>query len=162
MNFEIRQAEKNDASVIVDLYAEATRLMHELSPPGFGKKLGEPLDLEKEKETFTNALDDEKTILLVAEVSEKVAGFVMGVVEDYPDDLLDSPYMTVQYICVDEKYRKRGLGKALMEGIEKRAKDRGITNIDLMVWETNEPARNLFENLGYVALDIRMGKKIRD
>lgn len=160
--FKIRQANTDDIPAIVSLYANATRLMHRLSPQGFGKRLGEPLDLEKEKENFSKALEDDKTVILVAEVDTHVAGFVMGAVEDYQDDLLDSPYLTVQYVCVDEGFRKQGIAKALMKEIEKWAQKEGIANLDLMVWDTNVPARSLFMKMGYVRLDIRMGKKLRN
>lgn len=162
MNVTIRRAGKEDVGAIVKLYAEATKLMHELSPAGFGKRLGEPLDLDKESENFTNALDDDKTIILVAEKDAEIAGFVMGVVEDYEDDLLDSPYLTVQYVCVNKKLRRQGIGKALMTELERWAEKKGITNLDLMVWDTNKPAQSLFRKIGYVTLDVRMGKKLKD
>ena len=162
MSLTVRQARKEDIREIVRLYAEATKLMHELSPAGFGKRLGEPLDLDKEMDDFTKALDDDKTIILVAQVNADIAGFVMGVVENYEDDLLDSPYLTVQYICVDERFRKQGIGMSLMTEVERWTEKKGITNLDLMVWDTNKPAQSLFRKMGYVALDVRMGKKLKD
>ncbi|MBN2379572.1 GNAT family N-acetyltransferase [candidate division WOR-3 bacterium] len=161
MNVTIRHANEADVEAIVRLYAEATKLMYELSPEGFGKRLGEPLDLDEEKENFSKAVDDEKSVILVAEVDGKVEGFVMGVIEEFADDLLDSPYMTVQYICVDEKQRKRGIGKALMVELEKCTTERGITNLDLIVWNGNKPAQSLFGKTGYIPLEIRMGKKLK-
>ena len=67
MSVAIRQAKKDDVVSIVRLYAEVTELMHALSPPGFGRRLAEPLDMNEEKERFTHALDDDKTVVLVAE-----------------------------------------------------------------------------------------------
>jgi ribosomal protein S18 acetylase RimI-like enzyme len=161
MNFVVRQAESRDVPTIVKLYAQATKLMHRLSPEGFGKRLGEPVDIEEETESFSKALDDENSVILVAESSGAVAGFIMGVIEDYEDDMLDSPYMTVQYICVDDRFRKQGVGKALMAEIEKSAIEKGIGNMDLLVWDTNTPARALFAKSGFIPLEIRMGKKIK-
>ena len=135
--------------------------MHRLSPAGFGERLGEPIDVKKEQESFSQALVDKGTVILVAEKDGEIAGFVMGVIENYPDDLLDSPYLTIQYICVDERFRRTGMGKALMQEVERWALCKGITNLDLMVWDTNTPAQSLFRRMGYVPLDIRMGQKLK-
>ena len=161
MDYEIRLTRTEDIPGIVNLYAEATKLMHRLSPAGFGERLREPIDVKKEQESFSQALADEGTVILVAEKDGEIAGFVMGVVEYHVDDLVDAPYLTVQYICVDERFRRTGMGKALMQEVERWAVSKGITNLDLMVLDTNTPAQSLFRKMGYVPLDIRMGKKLK-
>ncbi len=160
MTFSIRPAKIKDVPSIVALYFEATKLMHQISPDGFGKSMESSLNLEEENKSFTKALDDKDTVILVAEQDRKVAGFIMGVIEYHPDDLLNAPYLTVQYLCVDKKFRRTGIGKSLMKSIENWGNDKGISTLELIVWNNNEPAKALFRSLGYLPLEVRMAKKI--
>jgi len=162
MTFTIRPAKHEDINSIVTLYAKATKFMHQISPNGFGQALEPPLDIEKERESFASALDDKETVVLVVEQLGKVVGFVMGVVEKYSDDLLSAPYVTVQYLYVDEKFRRAGIAKALMQDVEKWATDKGLYTLELKVWSNNEPAKALFQSLGYLSLEVRMAKRIGD
>lgn len=52
-------------------------------------------------------------------------------------------------IVVDQKFRGKGVGKALIQNLEKLAKDFGIEIFHLEVYEGN-PARHLYEKLGFV------------
>ena len=120
MTFSIRAAKQEDVASIVTLHSEVTKLMHQISPNGFGEALESPLDIEEENESFARALNDEETVVLVAEHGGKVVGFIMGVIEMHPDDLLSAPYLTVQYLYVDEKLRCTGIGKSLMKDVENK------------------------------------------
>lgn len=52
-------------------------------------------------------------------------------------------------IVVDQKFRGKGVGKALIQNLEKLAKEFGIEVFHLEVYEGN-PARHLYEKLGFV------------
>jgi ribosomal protein S18 acetylase RimI-like enzyme len=162
MTFSIRPAKHEDINSIVTLYARATKLMRQISPNGFGEALESPLDIEEERESFARVLDDKETVVLVAEQGGKVVGFVMGVIEKHPDDLLSAPYVTVQYLYVDEKFRRTGIAKALMQDVENWAADKSLYTLELKVWNNNEPAKALFQSLGYLSLELRMAKRIGD
>lgn len=162
MSLSIRQGRYEDIASIVSLYAEATKLMRQTAPPGFGKALESPLDIADERESFARALGDRGRVVLIAQQGGNVVGFVMGAVENHPDDLLCAPYLTVQYLCVGEKSRRAGIGRSLMQAIEDWAADKRLSTLELTVWDNNAPAKVLFHSLGYLSLEVRMAKRIED
>jgi len=53
--------------------------------------------------------------------------------------------------------RGKGYGRQLFDGLTQQVHDLGISEVYLDVLEDNEPARTLYESLGYVALNNRDG-----
>lgn len=87
---------------------------------------------------------------LVAEDGEgKVVGYVMCRVESY--FLRDYTILLghVLSIAVSRRHRRRGIGRALMEGAESGLKEYGADAVYLEVRVSNEPAIKLYETLGY-------------
>jgi ribosomal protein S18 acetylase RimI-like enzyme len=50
---------------------------------------------------------------------------------------------------VEEEWRGQGIGTALMQHLEEVARERDRRSIELLVAQDNEPARRLYERLGY-------------
>ncbi|MFH1227166.1 MAG: GNAT family N-acetyltransferase [Planctomycetota bacterium] len=160
MKLLIRPANKKDIDSIVALSGQTARLMRQISPAGFGKTLSQPIDIKKETKWYRQAVGDKEKAVFVAERNGKVRGYLMGVIEKYPDDLLEPPYLTVQYLCVDKKSRRLGIGQALMREIEKWARNKKISTLELIVYNNNHPARELFHKMRYLPLEIRMAKRL--
>ncbi|XP_078001463.1 uncharacterized protein LOC144453964 [Glandiceps talaboti] len=62
---------------------------------------------------------------------------------------LDSNECYIDHICVDEKFRGKGIGKVLMERAEYEAIMMGCTRMSLFVAKDNR-AKHLYERQGYV------------
>jgi len=58
-------------------------------------------------------------------------------------------------VAVAPIYRKRGMGRALMEELEKIAKDKKAVRILLEVRPSNTPALNMYRSRGYLPTGIR-------
>ena len=58
-------------------------------------------------------------------------------------------------IAVDAPFRGKGMGKALMEAMHDRAKERGATQCFLEVRVSNENAIALYKKFGYESYGIR-------
>ena len=153
-------AASSHVDALAELQLDLIRYMAQIAPEGFGKSLTEPPAFEEIKATFVEAIDDPATRLLVAETGQRLAGFVMGVIEEHTDDLISAPFLTVQYVGVLKEYRRNGIAARLLAEMETWAKSRGITQIDLLVWEHNPDARALFTKLGYMPLEHRLAKTI--
>lgn len=55
----------------------------------------------------------------------------------------------LNYILVDEIYRRQGIGESLLLFLEQIAKEKKVYNISLEVECNNKPAISLYQKLGY-------------
>ncbi len=63
-------------------------------------------------------------------------------------------------LYVVSEHRRRGIGKALMEYVENWAIIRGDRQIGLQVFKSNQPALNLYNQLGYQTQSLWMVKSL--
>lgn len=61
----------------------------------------------------------------------------------------------VTNVAVAKKFRSRGIGKALMQELEKTARFKKATRIFLEVRPSNKVAINLYENLEFIQTGLR-------
>lgn len=67
----------------------------------------------------------------------------------------------VNYLAVAESYRRRGLGRALMERVEELLKDIGCPKLNIQVRSTNAAVLAFYERLGYTQdQTISLGKRL--
>ena len=58
-------------------------------------------------------------------------------------------------LFVAEKFRKKGVGNALISAIIRDAETRGVKKLFLEVRESNLPAKKLYEKAGFTFLSVR-------
>ena len=81
------------------------------------------------------------TIVVVARVEDQIAGF--GIMRYGNDDA------HLDLLGVDHDYRREGLGRRLVEWLEKPALVAGISVVFLEVRGSNRGAQTFYERLGY-------------
>ena len=59
-------------------------------------------------------------------------------------------YLDIDEFCVNEAYRRQGIGTQLMWFIRDYAKSEGLNRIELNMWEFNENALAFYESVGFV------------
>jgi ribosomal protein S18 acetylase RimI-like enzyme len=59
------------------------------------------------------------------------------------------PLLNVHDLAVLPEHRGRGVGRALLAGVEQRARTRGCCKLTLEVQDDNEPARRLYARFGF-------------
>lgn len=87
------------------------------------------------------------THLMVYELDNEIAGFVnYSIIYDRAE---------IEYIYVDEKYRKNHIASEFMELIITDAIDSGCDNITLEVAENNVKGISLYEKYGFIKSAVR-------
>ncbi len=76
------------------------------------------------------------------------------VLEPY-SELEDYGSLYLSGVAVVEQHRNAGIGMALMEAVNQRAKDLSLPRISLICFERNEGAMRLYRRLGFRELDRR-------
>jgi putative acetyltransferase len=63
---------------------------------------------------------------------------------------------------VDERHRRRGIGRMLLEAAVEWARISGVTKLELHVFPWNEPALRLYESFGFEREGFRRRHYDRD
>lgn len=71
-----------------------------------------------------------------------------------------APYAFVWDLSVRPEHQGRGYGAAIMREAEAKARELGLSWIELHVFGHNLPARRLYEKLGYEVTSMHMGKPL--
>jgi len=99
------------------------------------------------RSTLQTALDDEKTLLLVAECGGAVCGYATAWT------ILDEGELT--RMAVTRHARGQGIGAALLQAVWRECWRRGARVVFLEVRAGNEVARRLYERCGFARTGVR-------
>lgn len=128
---EIREAVPSDAEVISELN---------------NSQMGYTFSTEETYEKLRGILECKKDKVLVAVIEGNVVGYIHA--NDY--DLLYYPHMkNIMGIAVDEKFKRQGIGRMLIEAVEVWAKDTGAAGIRLVSGTTRTDAHNFYKSCGF-------------
>jgi len=109
-------------------------------------------------------LAKENGAMYVAEENGVVTGFVAGIIHlNSPAEQLETKTKRrgeVVELFVDEAFRGGGIGKMLMEEMEKYLKKQECDVISIEVFSPNTGARKFYEAMGYHERSVEMFKEI--
>jgi len=108
----------------------------------------EESSVETMYENYNKFYEDGSHLLLSAFENNKLIGSIMGVIcgELYGNC---KPFMVLENMIVDNRYRNNGVGKALISELEKKASQKDCTQI-IFVTETHRiDACKFYESAGY-------------
>ena len=111
----------------------------------------------KDKTKYTAAqlteilADQTRPIFVAADENNAVLGYAFCVFEPHADNnnLRDFLTLYIDDICVDEVTRGQGVGTALFEYVRAFAKENGVYNLTLNVWDKNDAAQAFYEKCGF-------------
>jgi RimJ/RimL family protein N-acetyltransferase len=144
----IRKAEAGDATSLVQL-AETVGAEQE----GWLIAAGGWRSVSEERRYLKAIRRHSYAAVLVAETDGRVVGRLSIGRETHPA----SEHVADVGLMVAEGYRRRGIGRALMEAAEAWAREVGVRKIELHVFPHNEAALALYEHLGYRRVGVRRG-----
>jgi ribosomal protein S18 acetylase RimI-like enzyme len=149
----IRRATAADRDVLGRLGGALMRQHHASDPKRF-------LFVENPEAGYgrylVSQLTDSDTLVMVAEESGAVLGYVYADIEETSWRDLRGPCGFVHDVVVDERARGRGIGRDLMRAAVEWMQSKGRPQVVLYTKTRNEHARHLFESLGFRPTMIEM------
>jgi ribosomal protein S18 acetylase RimI-like enzyme len=100
--------------------------------------------------------------VLVAEVDQVVVGFVVLLARVEPEgpDEDQMPYAYISDLVVLPQYRRRGVGRALLDRAEALARSSGARILRVGVLVRNEPAARLYRAVGFTDYHLQLLKRL--
>jgi GNAT superfamily N-acetyltransferase len=140
----IRTATENDLPRILDLYLQLA------IPPIEDDSLDNPV-LDSHRQAFADITKLPGCEVIVAEEDGQVIGTSMlTIVPNLTHD--GKPWIIVENVVVDNKHRRTGAGKLLMEYVKEKALEAGCCKIQLMSDKRRtEDAHKFYKAIGYNA-----------
>jgi ribosomal protein S18 acetylase RimI-like enzyme len=154
MEITIRPAKARDYDELCQVIEQVDRLHRENLPHLFQQPAGPVRD----PDYLLGVLVDPDHGLFVAEAGGRITGFVHAIIRDTPAIPIVVPrrLAIVDNLCVREGVRRAGIGQALMQRAQTWAQAQGAGEIELTVYEFNEPAIAFYQSLGYKTVSRRM------
>ena len=140
----IRTATESDIGDILGLYQQ-------LAIPPVENPSGEVPVFDSHRQAFADITAMSGCEIIVAEENSKIIGTCMlTTVPSLPHG--GRPWIIVENVVVDTKYRRTGAGKLLMDYIRDKAEESGCCKIQLMSDKRRtEEAHKFYEAIGYNA-----------
>lgn len=111
------------------------------------------------QEDFEKMVENKE--IVVAKLKDEIVGYIMfNIRELIRITMRYRKQLSIEAICVDEKYRGKGIGTALLYYAKKIGKENNCTDIYLTVNEENESAIKLYERFGLKVKNIAYSMEI--
>lgn len=98
---------------------------------------------EDTKRAFARQLSWDSELIMITEVDDEVIGVLIGTI--------DQNMGCIYRMAVHPEYRRQGVGKSLIAGMEQRFQHRKINRIFVVGDEYNKAIAPLYEAMGYGA-----------
>ena len=150
----IRRANINDLNAVQEL----NNSLFELEFNNFDNtlKLGWPFEKDG-KEYFEDMIKNE--IVFVAEVEEKIVGYLAGSICE-PISYITESFAELDNMCIDDEYRRFGIGTLLINEFKKYCKEKNIQNIKVTASAKNSRAIQFYMKNGFEDYNLTLKYKI--
>ena len=149
----VRRAEARDIPAILNLLVQVDMVHHNGRPDLFKV----PATKYSAEELRAIIADEETPVFVCTDKRDRVLGHGFCIMQHSGGQLMvEHTTVYIDDICVDEKARGQGVGKALYEHILAFAREQGAYNVTLNVWSCNPGAMAFYEKLGLVPYKVGM------
>ena len=137
MQLKIRSFLTSDESIVIDLWHRCNLVVPQNDP----------------KKDMAMKLKVQPELFLVGIISERIVSTAMAGYDGHRG--------WVYYLAVDPDYQRKGIGRQMMEKVEKSLRELGCQKINVQVRSSNESVVSFYENLGFSNDDvIGLGKRL--
>lgn len=150
----VRQATTHDALTLGELGVALMRTHHAFDAQRFLTPVEQ--DAAGYARFLVSQLDDDASVVLVAERDERVIGYVYAAVEPLSWKELRGECGYIHDLLVTDAARHSGVGEALLDAAIAWLRERGMPRVVLGTAAQNGTARRLFERRGFRATMIEM------
>ena len=150
MEIKIRKLKKTDTKSLDKLFQEL--IMYEKI---FTNNICENIQITGD---YASIIADNKSLILVAEDEKEIIGFLY-IYEKQLDEVFLQKEAFIEAMYIRESYRKKGLGKLLINEAINWATKRKIVIIDIDVMSDNLKALNAYRKYGFQ--EIKKGMRLQ-
>jgi ribosomal protein S18 acetylase RimI-like enzyme len=162
MDISIRQYTPADKAAVEKLMTDFQHYLMGIDTV-FQKMRCEPDFGEKYTAYVLKKIAEDDGVFYVALNGEEIVGLGLARLDEQSEsDIINEgkiKYGKIMDLYIDEKYRQSGLGKRLVEEMEKYLKGKGCEMISVGVIATN-PVHDFYHKLGYQDMFVDLLKKI--
>lgn len=154
----IRRAQAQDLVRINDLLHQVLHIHAGIRPDIFIDGTAKYTD-----EELLDMFSDDNAPVFVAETDGVVAGYAFTVLRRraHSSNMQDILTLFIDDLCVDQAFRGRKIGEALLRHVEEYARSLGCYNVTLNVWAGNDRAIGFYEHLGMQVQETVMEKILK-
>lgn len=165
MSVVVRLMSDSDRAALVDLKWELNKVEIATMPdthPLKGDRDPAREAAERGVAIYETIVHDGSGEVLVAEDDGKIVGSIVWYVTTGSPSLIDGARRRAMIagFVVSPGQRGKGLGKRLLEEVERRARNRGLNRLVLGVVAWNEPSIAFYEAQGFSPLELIMSKRL--
>ena len=148
---EIRRAKKEDIARLLDLLSQVLEIHAKLRPDLFMSGT-----TKYNQEQLEEMINNDTKPIYVAIINDYVVGYAMCQIRVPTSNMYPIKVFHLDDLCVDEKYRKQGIGKALYQTVVETAKENNCYEVNLNVWPGNDAALKFYEEMGMKTRSVFM------
>ena len=144
--YTIRRAAERDIPGIMALLVQVDMVHHRIRPDLFNG----PATKYTEEELKAIIADENTPVFVCTDDEERVLGHSFCVFQQHAGHniLTDVKTLYIDDLCVDERQRGKGIGKALYSYVLDFARANRCYNVTLNVWAGNDSALKFYQNQG--------------
>ena len=142
---EIRRATEQDLPQMVELMKDLMDF-HAVRNPIFTIRP----DADQAWQAFVRKnMASDQAAVFVAERDDRVVGYCMALISNYPPLLAVATYGDLTDLMVHADYRRQGIGESLVSEVRAWYGQRGIHRIEVRVAVTNEISTGFWRKMGF-------------
>jgi GNAT superfamily N-acetyltransferase len=152
----IREACVEDAEVVAELFSEFNAILGADGLPEELAFLPQNVNVTAEQMASRLRAMAGVEIAFVAELDGVAAGLACLRLVPYVGQ--DAPFAELTQLFVRTRFKRRGVGAALMAAVEQRAIDAGATCVHIVTGRDNEDAQAFYKAEGYAMPGVELAK----